>query len=89
MPVNNKHTAPTTTAISIYTFNDSTKFLNVQNTDLVINIRAGFSVTNLITDGIQIKPGETWPVPLDGDNGQLFIVSEGVELVDKIILIRG
>lgn len=63
--------------------------MNVQNTDSAVNVRAGFSATDLIASGIRIAPGETWPVPLDGDNGQVFIVSEGVELTDKVILVRG
>lgn len=89
MPVNTKATAPTITAVSVLIFDHTTKFINVQNTDPAVNMRAGFAAADLIASGVRILPGETYPIPLDGNQGNLFLVSEGADLTDKAIIVRG
>lgn len=89
MPRNSKHTAPTTTAAKIADFDTSTKILNLQNTDAAVNMRVGFAQADLITDGMRVLPGETYPIPLDGNTGGLWLVSEGAALTDKAILVQG
>lgn len=91
MPHNSKVTAPAfdQTPSNVFDFNQTTSFIIVQNTDASINLRVGFSETDLLASGFRVEPGQSFPVPLNGQSGSLYLVSEGAELTETVILLRG
>lgn len=73
MPRNNAFTAPTGTPELAFTFDETTKFINIQNTDSVNPIVFGFSEAEAsATEGVVILAGDTYPIPLDGNSGTIY-----------------
>ncbi len=88
MPKNNGFNAPTGAPLLILTFNESTKFINVQNNDASNTLVVGFSeASTTATDGMLIRAGETYPVPLDGVSGALYAL--GLVGIIPSVLVRG
>lgn len=77
MARNSAFNAPIGAPQKLTDYDESTKFVYVQNNDASNNIAIGFSIAlTTLTDGLLIRPGETAPVPLDGQSGSLYVLAE-------------
>lgn len=73
MPSNTGIAVGTSSPVIIADFDSTTSFLNIQNNDLTNTLTVGFSeLSTSATEGMLIRPGETYPIPLNGTAGALY-----------------
>jgi|ETNmetMinimDraft_26_1059896.scaffolds.fasta_scaffold00095_59 hypothetical protein len=75
---NNGFTAPNGSTLEVATVSSDTKLILIQNNDASSDLRFGFTdaKTNA-TDGFLVEAKQTFPLPVDGNGGKIFVFGVG------------
>ena len=78
---NNGFTAPNGSTLEVATVSSDTKLILIQNNNASSDLRFGFTAAKTnITDGFRVGPEETFPLPVDGNGGKIFVLGDGAEI---------